>query len=86
MRRQVATENFLRAYEKFIRKHPDLVQKVEEMMDGLAADAAPIPSHRLRGNLSGFRTARISQSYRLIFALEPGIIVFIDIGSHDDVY
>ena len=70
MRRQVATANFLRTYDKFICKHPDLVERIEELMDGLAADARTVSSYRLHENLAGFRDA----------------VVFIGIGSHDDVY
>jgi mRNA-degrading endonuclease YafQ of YafQ-DinJ toxin-antitoxin module len=45
-----------------------------------------VRTHTLHGAMKGSHAARISQAYRLVFALEPDTIVFIDIGSHDEVY
>ncbi len=87
MRRRLATTNFIRMYGAFLRKHPELEEKVEEVMERVAADTrAAARAHALHGKLAGFYAVRVSQSYRLMFALEPDAVIFIDVGSHDDVY
>ena len=86
-RRQLAGQHFLKVYGAFLRRHPELEQRVEEVMEKVAVgERAGLGIHSLRGKLAGFRSARISQSYRLVFALEPDAVVYIDIGSHEDVY
>ena len=87
MRRRLATANFIRVYSAFLREHPEIEEKVEEVMERVVADTRAVAhAHSLHGKLAGFYAARVSQSYRLVFALEPDAVVFIDIGSHDDVY
>jgi hypothetical protein len=36
--------------------------------------------------LSDYFAARLSRDYRIVFVLEPGRVIFLDIGTHDDVY
>lgn len=67
MKRRLPTENFLRTYGEFLRKHPELERKVEAVMDGIASGSRAVPTHALHGRLKGLRAARISQSYRLFF-------------------
>ena len=55
-------------------------------MERVASGSRLAHTHTLHGSLKGFYSARISQSYRLVFALEPDAVIFIDIGSHDEVY
>jgi len=86
MRRRIATANFLREYAVFLRKHPELEEKIEQVMERLATGSRATQVHTLHGKLAGYYAARISHSYRLIFALEPDAVIFIDIGSHDEVY
>jgi len=87
MKRRLAGASFLKTYGAFLRKHPELEQKVEDVMDRIAAgERAGLSTHTLHGKLGGFHSARISQTYRLVFALEPDAVIFIDIGSHDEVY
>ena len=87
MKRRFASANFLKTYGVFLRKHPDLEQKIEEIMDRIATgERAGLSIHALHGKLAGFHSARISQEYRLIFVLNSDTVTFIDIGSHDEVY
>ncbi len=87
MRRQAATSSFLRTYKAFLHKHPELEKKTEQLMDRVAVVRLPSADvYALHGKLAKFHAARISQSYRLVFALEPDKVTFIDIGSHDEVY
>jgi len=84
MREIRSTSRYQRRLETFLDKHPDLEELIESLVDRIAAGNAR--AHALHGPLKGYHAARVSQSYRLIFALEPDAVVFIDIGAHDDVY
>lgn len=87
MRRKFATQKFLRSYGSFLEKHPELEAKTEKVMAQIVAgQTAGLRAHSLHGPPKGFHAARISDDYRLIFALESDAVTFIDIGSHDEVY
>ncbi len=87
MRRKFLTPGFLRALATFVDRHPELAAKAEEVANQIVSGGRiGLRIHPLRGPLKGLYAARISQSYRIIFALEPDRVIFIDIGTHDDVY
>jgi len=87
MRRKFVTAGFLRALATFLDRHPELGDKAEEVANQIVSGGrAGLRIHPLHGPLKGLYAARISQSYRLIFALEPDKVTFVDIGGHDDVY
>jgi len=87
MKCRLAGASFLKTYGAFLRKHPDLEQKVEEIIERIASGKRTgLGMHPLHGSLKGLYSARVSQSYRPIFVLEPDAVIFIDIGSHDEVY
>lgn len=87
MRQKRATTKFLRSLKYFLERHPDLEERVGEIMNKIVAgEHTGLFVHTLHGPLKGLHSARISKQYRVVFALEPNIVVFIDIGSHDEVY
>lgn len=87
MRQKRVTPKFLRALGAFLTKHPEDEETVNKVMNKVVAgDRAGLHTHSLHGPLKGLYAARISHQYRLVFALEPDAVIFIDIGSHDEVY
>ncbi len=52
----------------------------------LGTSVSDMHIHALHGPLKEFHAARISQQYRLVFALDTDAVTFIDIGSHGEVY
>ncbi len=87
MREKRVTAKFLRSLGHFLEKHPELEDRIGEITNKIIdGERAGLYIHTLHGPLKGLSAARISQQYRLVFALEPGAIIFIDIGSHDEVY
>lgn len=86
MRRRVVTEGFLRAYRSFLRKYSNLEPKVEDIIDRIANGDRSLRAHKLHGKLAKLYAASVTQSYRIVFALESDAVIFIDIGSHDEVY
>ncbi|MBU6321224.1 MAG: type II toxin-antitoxin system mRNA interferase toxin, RelE/StbE family [Patescibacteria group bacterium] len=87
MRRKFLTPGFLRALASFVDKHPEFATKAEEVANRIVTgEHAGLRIHALRGPLKGLYAARISQAYRIVFALESDRVIFLDIGAHDDVY
>lgn len=86
----ITTRHFMRSAKKFIRKHPDLRDRLVNVIDDLKDDPFQphLELHALGGKLEGVFTASISYSYRLTLSLKitKKEIIFLDIGSHDEVY
>lgn len=86
--------SFRRAFKRLIRKHPQLQDKIFEVLELLETDpfAPLLKSHKLRGNLEGLWACWVEYDCRIIFSFatdeESGeeLILLIDIGSHDEVY
>lgn len=86
MREIITTTRFERRLVRFARQHPDFKIAIRSLMLHIAGGGSTSNIHPLHGQMKGAYAARISQSYRLVFVLEPEAVVFIDIGSHDEVY
>jgi mRNA-degrading endonuclease YafQ of YafQ-DinJ toxin-antitoxin module len=87
MKQKRVTTRFLRALGAFLVKHPEDEKRIEKIMNQIVVGKyAGLHIHPLHGPLKGLSAARISQQYRLVFVQEPQAIIFIGIGSHDEVY
>lgn len=85
---------FPASYQKreraFLKRHPDLRARYYKTL--LLLEQNPLhPSlrlHALRGRLVGLHSVSISMRYRITLELElrEREIVFVDIGSHGEVY
>lgn len=45
-----------------------------------------LKTHMLSGNLKGQFSFSLDHSKRVVFVLNQEVVIFIDVGSHDDVY
>ncbi len=88
MRQLETTPRFDRRLKVFLKRHPELTTTVHRLMNVLTGDHYPVnlKLHKLGGILRGCLGASISYEYRIVFVLQPGIICFIDVGTHDEVY
>ncbi len=86
MREIVTTSRFERRLVRFVRQHPDFKIVIRATMHRIASGNPTTRIHTLHGQMKGAYAARISKQYRLVFALESDAVIFIDIGSHDEVY
>lgn len=91
-RKIVLTSAFNRAYKKFIKKHPDLTDKIEEALRSLEKNPIPVhlKSHKLSGELKGLMAYTCGFDCRIIYKIEKEekqeFVLLIDIISQDKVY
>lgn len=80
----------MRSAKKFLGKHPDLRGRLANLIDDLRDDPFQphLNLHALGGKLEGVFAVSITHSYRLTLSLKitEKEIIFLDIGSHDNVY
>ena len=48
--------------------------------------ASSLRTHRLKGALAECFASRLSREYRIVYVFDAVRVVFLDIGTHDDVY
>ncbi len=84
------SRQFLRAANRFFRKHPDLEPRYLQIIEALERDPfqPSLRLHPLRGRLEGTHAVSLTYAYRitLTLAISERTITLLDIGSHDEVY
>ncbi len=91
MRFQVeTTPRFERELRRFLKKHPQLRERVDRVFQDLEQDPwqPHLRLHALSGHLEGLHAVRVDFSNRVVLTLRVSEqeIVLVDIGSHDEVY
>lgn len=86
----VRTDTFLRELRKYLKRHPERVVIVQEVLALLEENphAPSLRLHPLKGRMQGLHAVRLTYSDRitLILAINAHQIVLLNIGTHDDVY
>ena len=86
----VWTPRFTRSAERFVKRHPELREKLAAVLRDLEKD--PFQSHQklhnLGGKLEGIQAVSLTYDYRitLTVVVTDKEITLLDIGSHDEVY
>lgn len=84
------TEHYEKKVKRFLRRHPELVDRYQKTMAMLATNPhhPSLRLHKLEGRLSDCHSVSINLSYRIVlyFLITDDEIVPIDIGDHDTVY
>jgi len=86
--------SFRRAYQKYIQRHPNESERIEQTLLKLVEDPfmQSLDTHKLKGVLTGLWACSVAYDCRIVFQFlsPPGsdedIILLVDIGSHDEVY
>ena len=88
MREIFTTGRFDKRLTTFINRHPELNAETKSVMELIAKDprASSLRTHRLKGALAECFASRLSCEYRIVYVFDAVRIVFLDIGTHDDVY
>ena len=88
MTRIAFSSSFKRAFRKRMRKDADLEARFWRRIEAFLADpfSPNLRAHRLSGNLKDLWSFSIDTDLRVIFYFEGDLAVFIDLGTHDEVY
>jgi mRNA-degrading endonuclease YafQ of YafQ-DinJ toxin-antitoxin module len=88
--RIIYTDAYLKRAAKFIKRHPEILPQYEKTLKLLELNPShpSLRLHRLSGPLRDLHSVSINISYRMTleFFLEDGMIVLVNVGSHDEVY
>ena len=88
MRTLAPTEAFDRKLIRFVKRHPELAEKVQEILRLLENDVRypSLKTHKLHGSMSDSYGCNINHQYRVVFSYNENFVYLESIGSHDDVY
>jgi mRNA interferase YafQ len=81
--------SYKRAYRRYIQRHPNERQRIEQTLRRLAQDPfmPELDTHKLKGTLAGLWACSAAFDCRIVFdLLEDGVILQVDMGTHDEVY
>lgn len=89
MTKIVFSTSFKPALKKVINAQPDLEPLIRKKFETFQSDPfdPSLRTHKLTGNLKAYSSFRITYDIRVIFefvTLDEAL--FVDIGTHDDVY
>lgn len=80
---------FVKNYQRRIRSNKNLVIQVEERIEIFKNNPNDpvLKNHILKGSKSGYKSFSITGDIRIIYEqISSDEIVFLDIGSHNQVY
>ena len=83
------TDKFKKSYKKWIKKHPDLQDTFNEIIQIVMINPyqSKLKTHKLTGRLKGLWALSITYEYRIIFEfINENSILLHAIGKHDEVY
>ncbi|MCX6706372.1 MAG: type II toxin-antitoxin system mRNA interferase toxin, RelE/StbE family [Candidatus Woesebacteria bacterium] len=80
------SSSFLRKAKKLSKKEKILLSQKVDIFRANPSDPR-LKTHPLTGKLRGLLSFSLNYSKRITFLyIEPGKVLFFDIGSHDEVY
>lgn len=86
----VFPEHYQKIEKRFLRRHPDLVDRYAKTLSILQADPthASLRLHALKGRLTGLHSVSINLQYRITLELEvrEHEIILVNVGGHGEVY
>ncbi len=84
------TNPFLKKYQKWERKHPELAERAREKIRIFELNPfhRTLKTHSLVNELYGYWAFSISFEFRIIFTFtdDKSKAILLNIGSHDEVY
>ena len=81
--------NFVKSYDKRIKPNPSLVIQFNSRIEIFKKDPLNplLKDHRLSGDKKEFRSFSVSGDIRIIYYKKSdNLVIFFDIGSHNQVY
>jgi len=85
----VPTSGFRKAFKRKVRGNKNLEVRFRDRVAIFQVNPFDprLKTHRLAGRLEGLWSFSIDFDLRVVFSfVEPSRVVFVDIGTHDEVY
>lgn len=86
----VISDQFNRKALKFLKSHPELVEKYKKTLLQLKLNPyhPSLRLHKLQENLQDFYSVSINMKYRILldFIIQDDQIILLDIGNYDYLY
>lgn len=94
MRELVFTPNFERSFRRVVGKNPALQPQIEQTLRRMSENLADarLKTHHLSGQLAGLHACSVAYDCRIVFAkrkhpkTNAGVLILLNIGSHEEVY
>jgi len=82
------SSSFKKAFKKKQKNNPPIEKVFWEKVDIFLSDPFDqrLRTHKLSGKLKNLWSFSVAYDFRVIFHFEGEQAIFIDIGSHDEVY
>lgn len=87
--RFVRHNKFKKSYKKRIARYESLIRQLDERLKLFEINPAEpvLKDHALKGNFKGLRAFSITGDIRIIYKkITDDLIMFYDIGTHNQVY
>lgn len=80
--------SFTKSYKKYIAGNPKLAAQFEKRLTLFTSGVTgpPINDHGLSGKMHGKRAFSIAGDIRVVYEETSDAILFIDVGTHSQVY
>lgn len=88
----IESKKFSKKYSKVYKRNQALIDKIDIVLKKLSLNPfdESLRTHKLRGNLSGLYSSRVTDDIRIIFDFVQEetelCILLLSIGKHDEVY
>jgi addiction module RelE/StbE family toxin len=83
------SSSFKKALKQYLRKHPQKQLLITNTIDLFISNPyhPSLETHKLKGQLTGYLSFSVEYDLRIIFFFANSEeVVFINIGTHDEVY
>ena len=86
------SEPFVRAARRLLKKHPEAADKFRTTLELLAEDSFNplLKTHKLKGDLADSWSCSAGYDLRIVFDFikhnDAEAILFLTVGTHDEVY
>lgn len=81
-------KSFSKQYKKLVRSNPKYRKIITDRINLFlqTRKSLLLHDHKLSGNLHGLRSFSVSGDIRIVYFETPDHCVFVDIGTHSQVY
>lgn len=80
------TQRFMRHYRDRIAKDAGLKKDFIESVDTFLEDPTAVADHQLEDKMADKRAFSVTDDIRIVYRDNDEYFLFLDIGSHDQVY